>query len=122
MSRVRLYLYSNCSSCKNAERLLAVHNVDVESRDLFRERLTAAELRALFAEIARSPAEMLSRRSIPYRQLELANANPGDDEILYLMAEYPALIRRPIVVAADGAQVGYTRSVLENFARAHERE
>ena len=122
MSQVRLYLYSNCSSCKNAERLLSDHNVDVLARDLFRDKLSVPELCTLFAEIGKSPREMLSRRSVPYRQMRLEESNPDDEEILELMATSPALIRRPIVVAPDSVQVGFNRTELEKVAVANGRE
>jgi regulatory protein spx len=122
MSQVRLYLYSKCSSCKNAERLLADHDVDLQVRDFFRDRFSASELRDLFAEIGNSPGDMLSRRSTPYRQLRLAELNPDDADLLELMAGHPALIRRPIIVAPDGAQVGFNRKELEKVAQVNGRE
>lgn len=122
MSQIRLYLYSNCSSCKNAQQVLEERGVAFQARDLFRDKLSASELRALLTEIGRSPVEMLSRRSIPYRQMRLADVHLGDEEILDRMAEFPALIRRPILVAPGHALVGFNRTELEKVAQANGRQ
>jgi regulatory protein spx len=117
MSRVRVYLYSNCSSCKNAEQVLSDAGVQYDRRDIFKDRMTEAELDGLFREIGRTPTELLSRRSIPYRQLGLAERVPTDPELIGLMSEHPGLLRRPIIVAPDALQIGFNRTALELMAQ-----
>jgi len=116
MSRVRIYLYSNCSSCKNAEQVLSDAGVKYDRRDIFKDRMTVPELEALFGEIGKTPTELLSRRSIPYRQLGLAEAARSDSELTVLMSEYPGLLRRPIIIAPDEVQIGFNRTALESLA------
>src|SRR5262245_40478374 len=99
MTEIELHLSARDSSCRNAEALLAARGVRLAKRDLFQERLSAGEIADLFARIGRSPHEMLATRSRPYRQLGLATKSLSDGEIVELMSEYPALVRRPIVVA-----------------------
>ena len=60
-----------------------------------------AELEGLFVEIGKSPTEAVSRRSIPYRQLGLAERSHQNAELIGLMSEHPGLLRRPIVIAPD---------------------
>jgi arsenate reductase (glutaredoxin) len=59
-----------------------------------------------------SPREILSTRSRPYKQLGLADRELTHDEILELMAEHPALIRRPLTVKGTKAVVGLDRNQL----------
>lgn len=106
MSRVRIYSYANCSSCKKAEALLGSLGIAADRRDLFREPLSATEIVALFAETGLSPRTVLSTRSRPYTALGLAGRDLSDDEIVELMSEYPALLRRPIVVRNGKAVIG----------------
>jgi Spx/MgsR family transcriptional regulator len=122
MSRVRIYLYSNCSSCKNAEQVLSDAGVEYDRRDIFRERMTVPELEALFHEIGKSPTELLSRRSIPYRQLGIAERAPSDSELIELMTEHPGLLRRPIVIAAGEVQIGFNRAALESLAQRNAQD
>lgn len=118
MSGVELYLSSRCSSCRDAQAVLADQGVVVAKRDLFYDRLSTEELTALFARIGTTPRAMLATRSRPYRQLDLDEKNLSDGEIVELMSEYPALVRRPIVVAGTRAQVGFDRGAIERIVAA----
>ena len=115
MVEAELYLYAGCSSCRNAEAMLDERGVRVTKREFFKDRMSAAEIAALFARIGRTPAEMLSTRSRPYRALGLAERTLSDDEIVGLMAEHPALIRRPIVVVGDRGFAGFNRGAIERL-------
>jgi len=117
MSQVKIYLYENCSSCKDAETVLKSSGVVYERRDIFREQLTVEELKGLFSEIKLRPSEVLSRRSIPYRELGLASRETSEDEMIELMSRYPGLLRRPIIVGPGTIQIGFKRSALELLAQ-----
>jgi arsenate reductase len=58
------------------------------------------------------PRDLISRRSRPYKELGLADRELIDDEMLDLMAEYLALIRRPLTVKGTKAVVGLDRKQL----------
>lgn len=113
MAAVELYVYSNCSSCTKASVLVSSLGVDAIRRDLFKERLSVEELRSLFDRVGLSPRDVLSTRSRPYTEFGLAKRILDDDEILELMAHYPALVRRPIVVKGDRAVVGLDQCKIE---------
>jgi Spx/MgsR family transcriptional regulator len=121
MAQIRIYLYGNCSSCKNAEQLLKETGVDYDRRDIFRDRLSTAEVNDLLREIGKRPEEVVSRRSIPYRELGLGDRAVADDELVELMSEHPGLLRRPIIVAPGEVQIGFNRTALESLARQHAR-
>jgi Spx/MgsR family transcriptional regulator len=106
------YGYDNCTSCKNAEGMLKDAGVSYAKREYFKQRFTVEELRALFARAGVTPREMLSLRSRPYKHLGLADRELTEDAILELMAEYPALIRRPLLISGDEVQVGFNREKL----------
>jgi regulatory protein spx len=121
MVEFELYLYSGCSSCRNAEALIVRHGESVRKRDLFQTPLSANELMTLFARIGKSPQEMLATRSRPYRELGLAARSLSEGEIVALMAEYPALVRRPIVVGGERGEVGFNRAALERLVGASDK-
>lgn len=121
MSQIRMYMYGNCSSCRSAESILSAAKVDFQRRDIFKQRLTVEELNALFCEIGKRPVDLLSRRSIPFRTLDLANRELDDVTIIELMSQHPALIRRPIVIAPGVVHVGFNRSALESLGREYGR-
>jgi len=110
---ITAYVYSRCSTCRTAESILQESDRPFTTRDLFKEPLDRAELDSLFKSIGKTPTEMLSTRSIPYRDLGLAEKNLDDAALLDLMSEYPALIRRPIVVIDGAAQIGLNQPALK---------
>ena len=115
MPKVEFYGYSSCSSCRNAETLLTRLGVEFVRRDLFREQLAASELIELFARTGLTPMAVISKRSRPYAALHLAERTLADAEIIRLMSENPALIRRPIVVRGGAAVVGYNPAAIERL-------
>jgi Spx/MgsR family transcriptional regulator len=115
LSDIRIYLYANCSSCRKADATLAASGQTYDRRDIFKQPLTAEEIRSLLAEIGKRPVDVLSRRSVPYRELELANRSVADDELVQLMSLHPALLRRPIVIAGDQSLIGYSQHALDDL-------
>ena len=92
---------------------MTANNVRHVRRDLFKEKLDAGEVRSLFARAGLSPARMLSTRSRPYAELRLSERILSEDEIVDLKAEYPALIRRPIILTNRRTVVGFNRAAIE---------
>lgn len=64
------------------------------------------------------PSEVLSKRSRAYRDLELASKHLSEDELLELMVAYPTLLRRPLVIGAEGATVGFNQKRLQEITNS----
>jgi arsenate reductase-like glutaredoxin family protein len=120
MARVELCWYARCGSCRDAAKALAQLGATVAKRDLFTERLSVDELAGLFARVGKSPCEMLSTRSGPCRHMALANRTLTESDVLELMAEYPAFVRRPIIVAGTRGIIGFDRAAIERLVAAAE--
>ena len=73
--------------------------------DLFKARLSAAEIAGICRRLGRSPRELLRNRDPAYEAHGLGSGRHSDAEILALMAENPGLIQRPIVVRGKRAVV-----------------
>lgn len=112
MADVEAYLYSNCTSCKKADALISELGVEAARRDLFKQRPDVQEITALFERAGVTAKEVLSTRSRPYVDLGLAGRELSDDEIIALMAEHPALLRRPIVVKDGKSVIGFNRGAI----------
>jgi arsenate reductase len=74
--------------------------------------LSREELVDVLARAGLTVHAVLSPRSRPYKDLGLRDREVSDDELLDLMVEYPALIRRPLVIADRGSVVGFNRAGL----------
>lgn len=62
-----------------------------------------------------TPRDVLSKRSRAYRELDLANRELTDDELLDLMIAEPTLLRRPLVIGDGPSVVGFNRDGLEQL-------
>ena len=89
--------------------------VELEFRDLAKERLTAEELDRLIGE--RDYREFLNSRNELYRERNMKEHPPSRAEALKLMAGEPNLIRRPIVIAGKRIILGYDEPKLKALKR-----
>lgn len=110
MAETELYYYQGCTSCRNAEALLNELGVGFAKHEYFMQRFTASGLKDLLDRIGLTPRDVLSQRSRPYKDLDLANRNLDDGELIALMIDHPQLLKRPITVRGDRAVVGYKRN------------
>ena len=115
---ITAYLYNSCTSCRKTDEVLRENGVEFERREYFKDRFTKEELRQLLQSHGLTVADVISTRSTPYKQHDLANRQLTDDEILDLMVEDPRLLRRPIVIAGDRVVIGHNATKLQELIDA----
>lgn len=109
---ITAYLYNSCTSCRKTDQMLKDSGVAYDRREYFKERFTADELRQLLDRHNLTVADVISTRSTPYKQHDLANRQLSDDEIIDLMVEDPRLLRRPIVISEGEVLIGHNAAKL----------
>ena len=87
--------------------------VELELRDLDKQRLTVAELDALIG--SRDFKLFLNTRNALYRERKMAEQPPSRSEALNLMAANPNLIRRPVVIRGGRMVLGYDEPALKKL-------
>lgn len=97
-----LYSWEKCSTCREANRLLAKRAIPVEGRDLFSAPLSAAELDDLAAPAGGLKA-IASTASPRFWARGLKLDEWSDDDLRTAMVEDPHLIKRPILRLDDGS-------------------
>lgn len=104
-----LYGLPNCDTCRKARNWLQRFGVAHESIDYRAQPVDAARLRAWAAQLGGFDA-LVNRSSTTWRNLPANRKAPGSDpEWLLLIREYPTLVRRPVLEAADGTvTVGFS--------------
>ena len=70
--------------------------------------MSASEIRDLLTQTGMAVSDVLSTRSVPFRELELAARSLPDDDLITLLATHSALMRRPIAVVDNRAIVGFS--------------
>lgn len=81
---------------------MTAKGIDFESVNYMEERLSANELKQLLRGAGLSPQDALRTNEGAYRQ-HVAGKNLSDGELLQIMAEYPELLQRPLVVRENKA-------------------
>ena len=114
-ARIKFLQKSSCTTCRKAKAFLEKRKVELESRDLGKDRLSVAELDALIGE--RDYRKFLNTRNELYRSRKMGQSPPSRDEALQLMAGEPNLIHRPVVVRGSEIVLGYDEEALKRIAK-----
>jgi arsenate reductase len=100
------------------DRLLRESGVDYAKVNYMIEPVGEAKLRELIAKMKISPRELLRKKESAYRELDLANRDLSDDEVIKLLAERPELLQRPIVERGARAVLARPAERLKEFLNA----
>lgn len=115
---ITLYGLAKCSTCVKARDWLAERKIAHSFVDYRDNPVPAATLKDWAAQLG-GWEKLVNRASMTWRNLPESRKSPaGDAEWTALIAEYPALVRRPVAVDADGkAGVGFSeKKYQERFA------
>ena len=105
---LKLYGLEKCSTCQKARKWLERHKVAHEFVDYREQRVEPATLRQ-WARAVGGWEALVNRGGMTWRNLAPARKTPGSEpEWLLLLKEYPALIKRPVVVRGDEVNLGFT--------------
>lgn len=115
---IKVYGLEKCSTCDKARKWLAKHKVAHEFIDYRDHRVEGATLKDWAKQLG-DWESLVNRTGTTWRNLLPNRKSPDSDpEWLLLIREYPALVRRSVVVLDDGkASVGFTdKKFREMFA------
>ena len=107
MPQVTLYGLDNCDGCRKARNWLKRFEVPHDFIDYRAQRIPAEALKAWAAKLG-GWDKLVNRASTTWRTLPEPRKSPGSDpEWTLLIKEYPALVKRPVVVLGDEVSVGF---------------
>jgi len=99
---ITLYGLTKCSTCVKARDWLDARGIAHAFID-YRDNPVSAALLSDWAEQLGGWEKLVNRASMTWRNLPESRKSPADDAAwLALIAEYPALVRRPVAVDAAG--------------------
>ena len=114
-AKIKFLQKPSCTTCRKAKAFLEKRKVELELRDLGKDRLTVAELDELIGK--RDHRMFLNTRNELYRTRKMGQNPPSRDEALQLMAGEPNLIRRPVVLRGADIVLGYDEEALKRIAK-----
>lgn len=108
MTGITLYGLDACDTCRKARNWLQRHGLEYRSIDYRVQPVPAATLIEWANQLGGFDA-LINRASSTWRNLPQARKSPGSvPEWTLLLREYPTLIKRPVLVTADGVvSVGF---------------
>lgn len=111
---VEIYHNPRCSKSRATLALLEEQGVTPEIRLYLENPPNELELKEVIDQLGISPRELLRTGEAEYEENNLADETLSDDQIIELMADFPKLIERPIVIKDGQARIGRPpESVLE---------
>ena len=102
-----------CATCRKARRFMEKRGYKLNYRDLIKDRLSAAELQKLMG--THDHEDFLNPRSEIFQKKNMEDNPPSRREAIGLMAKYPDLIRRPVIVAGGRVVIGYDENGMSRF-------
>ncbi|HEX5353329.1 MAG TPA: Spx/MgsR family RNA polymerase-binding regulatory protein [Rhodanobacteraceae bacterium] len=115
MSRIVLYGLSTCDTCRKARKWLDRSGVAYTYID-YRANPVPAEMLKDWAKQLGGWEKLANKSSTTWRNLLPQRKHPASDpEWTLLLKEYPALIRRPVVLRDDGVSVGFSDNTFKKL-------
>ena len=114
-AKIKFLHKPNCTTCRKAKAFLEKKKVELDLRDLGKDRLSVAELDALIGK--QDHRKFLNTRNELYRARKMKTNPPSRDQALKLMAAEPNLIRRPVVLRGSELVLGYDEEALNRLAK-----
>jgi len=114
-TKIKFLHKPNCTTCRKAKAFLEKKKVELELRDLGKDRLTIAELDQLIGK--QDHRKFLNTRNELYRTRKMSLNPPSREEALELMAAEPNLIRRPVTIRGSELVLGYDEQGLSKVAK-----
>ena len=113
----RVYVYSKCSTCRDALRLLEERGVTPEVVPIREQPPTVAELRQMLGYLGGDVRRLYNSSGMDYRSMGLKDHLPqmSLEEALELLSKNGNLVKRPFALAADRGVVGFKREQWDAF-------
>ena len=104
---VSIYHNPRCSKSRETLALLQEKGITPEVVLYLETPPDVQALKKLLQQLGMSSARDLMRRKEDlYKELNLADSQLSEDQLLQAMVEHPKLIERPIVINGDQARIG----------------
>jgi len=105
----KLYGLDTCDTCRKARNWLARFEIEHQFVDYRTHRISPETLKSWAAQLG-GWDKLVNKASTTWRQLPDARKTPhSDPEWTLLIKEYPALVKRPVLVTDDAAvSAGFT--------------
>ncbi|HZM02435.1 MAG TPA: Spx/MgsR family RNA polymerase-binding regulatory protein [Candidatus Saccharimonadales bacterium] len=106
---LKIYTYSNCSTCRRAVKWLRDRKLTFDERPIRETPPTVAELRTMLTAYGGDPRRLCNTSGRDYRELKLGEklADMSVSDTLFLLSRNGNLVKRPFLLGAGVALIGF---------------
>ena len=112
---ITIYEKPTCSTCREADKILRESGVDYDKINYYVEPLSATKIEELIKKMGITARQLLRTKDPLFAELNLANPDLPEKQIIELMAKHPDLIQRPIVERGSKAVLGRPVENIKTF-------
>lgn len=113
-----LYGIKNCDTVKKARQWLDRHHIEYHFHDFRADGLATAQVEAWLRELGADT--LVNKRGTTWKQLdETARAQLDTGKAAQLIAEHPALIKRPLLDLGHQRSVGFSDALFSELFKKH---
>lgn len=117
MSDLIIYHNPRCSKSRQTLELLRQQNLQPEVVEYLKTPPSEKTLKDILQRLEMRASDLLRKKETLYKELQLADKELSDAELIAVMCDHPKLIERPIVLYKGNARIGRPpEAVLELFA------
>jgi len=103
--KLKVYGLQNCDTCRKAKKWLDAEAIAFEFYDLRKSPIDAEMQKEWLSSVGAE--HLLNRRGTTWRGLSEAQKAAQGDDLVSLILDQPALMKRPIFVTDNGVSVGF---------------
>ncbi len=103
---ITIFHNPRCSKSRQTLGLIEEKGLTPTIVEYLKDAPTKATMKTLLKELGLKPRDLMRKKEAPYKELNLADENKSDDELIEAMVNNPILIERPIVMTPKGARLG----------------
>jgi arsenate reductase len=120
MSKLRVYEYANCSTCKKALKYLETKNVVFEAIPIVDQPPTMAELKKMLTFYEGKIGKLFNTSGLVYREMRLGEklSKMTETEALTLLSKNGKLVKRPFALSAKAGRVGFKETEWQDLIRS----
>ena len=103
---ITMYGIPNCDTIKKAKKWLDAQSIDYQFHDYRKQGIDSAMVEAFCQQLGWE--NVLNKRGTTYRQLSQEQKdNLNQENVVALLVEQPAMIKRPILVSDGDYHIGF---------------
>lgn len=106
MSEVHIYHNPRCSKSRETLALLQEQGIEPTITEYLKDAPNSDEIKSVLEKLGISARDLMRKGEEEYQNLNLANPELSEEELIQAIANHPKLMERPVVVVGNQARIG----------------